>query len=172
MDKIASIIVINKVIRTIACLLVAIFISGCTSSRGVKKDSCNCFIPAELLFRPAFCHLKTDAQGKNTGIEIYIQVTDQFGDSMKLPGIFRIEIYERLGLNQDKTGERLTIDNNNFMEFDLRNSVNNHQYWDRITSCYKLNIDHQNLPDELIAQVTWFYDQNYRLTNTITIKNN
>ncbi|MBN2064941.1 MAG: hypothetical protein JW745_09070 [Sedimentisphaerales bacterium] len=170
MDKKTSIPTINTALRAIMYLLVIILTVGCTSSSGVRKDHCNCFPPAELLFKPAFCQLRSDTQGNNTGIELFIQVTDEFGDSIKLPGIFRIEIYERLGLNQDKTGERLIIDNNSFKEIDLRDPVINHQHWDKITNCYRLSIDRTNLPNELVVQATWFYDQNYRLANTISLK--
>ncbi len=154
----------------IVCSVSLAALCGCNSRSMPIKGESPCFVPVELGYNEAFSGISEIKDSTNFKIEVYVSILDEFGDSMKLPGSFRVELYERnRKTSQNNIGERLNINENGYVEFDLRSPENNQKYWDRITSSYSLNFTVNNAPRDLTAQVTWFYTEKYRLTTTVEL---
>ena len=145
-------------------------IAGCGSEPNIIiNGDTPFFMPMKIKFQSSFCEL---ADTKTTGtsrVKAYIQVQDNFGDSLKLPGRFRIELYRKAPRSQEDLGERLAVNNAGYAEFDLSTSELNQLHWDRITRSYVMEFEAQNLPSTIIAQATFIYTEKYRLTNKITL---
>lgn len=160
----------KNIYTKVLCVALSLVMLSSCNSRGnnAKNEQCDCFTPAELVFKPAFCRVVTGSD--DTGLEIFVQVTDTYGDTMKVPGMFRIELYQKDSQSQENIGRRLSINNADFLEIDMRDQSVNQKYWDRITGCYRLKVSQNDLPNEIVVQVTWFYSDKYRLTDTIIVE--
>ena len=143
---------------------------GCGSEPNIVIDGDTpCFMPMKIRFQSSFCSMADTSSAGKSHVRVYVQVQDNFEDSLKLPGKFRIELYRKAPRSQEGLGERLSINNTGYAEFDLSSSELNQLHWDRITRSYSMEFDAQNLPATVIAQATFVYTDNYRLTDTITL---
>lgn len=152
-------------------LMLLLAVSGCNNAGSVIiKGETPCFTPQSIGFRKAFCRITPDSDG-NCRVVIFTHILDAYGDSMKLPGIFRVELYK----SQQQTrpyspGNRLAVNEQGYVEFDLRSADINNKYWDSFTRAYDLEFVIDNCPGALFGQVTWIYTDSYRLTENIELK--
>ncbi len=165
---------LNKIksrVLFLAVLLSSIMVAGCGSEPNIVIDGeTPCFVPMKIKFQSSFCYLRNAKSTGKSSIKLYIQVQDNFGDSLKIPGSFRIELYRKAPRSQEDLGERLSVNDSGYAEFDLTSSDLNQLHWDRITRSYIMEFEAANLPSTIIAQATFIYTPNYRLTNTITLE--
>ena len=155
-----------------ACLLIiaVLYLCGCESNPNIVLNGDNpCFVPMKIKFQSSFCRLSDTSTSGQSQVKVYVQVQDNFGDSLKVPGRFRIELYRKAPRSQKELGERLSINNAGYAEFDLSTSELNQMHWDRITRSYFMEFEAENLPSSIIAQATFIYTENYRLTDTIPL---
>ncbi len=164
----------NQALIVVLTFFTGIFIicTGCNfRNAGVVPGEAPIFMPMELEISQAFSGIVPQKDSSNYKINVYVRILDQFGDSLKLPGRFRVELYQKIpNSNENNLGERLNINENGYIEFNLSEPVINQKYWDRISSSYALNFTISNAPTEITALVTWFYTEKYRLTRTIDLK--
>ena len=95
-------------------------------------------------------------QGETPGIEVFVEVFDQYGDPIKAAGQFRFEIFRYVPAVSDQRGRR--FEDEGMQEFDLSQAQINQQYWDSITLSYRMRL---NLPTDaaeakhVVLQVTF-----------------
>ena len=152
-------------------MLFLLVVSGCNNAGSVIIDGeTPCFTPQSIGFRNAFCRITPTSDG-NCRVIIYSHVQDAYGDSMKLPGIFRVELYRsQQQAKPFSPGNRLAINEDGYVEFDLRAADINNKYWDSFTRTYNLEFVINDCPAALFGQVTWIYTDSYRLTGNIELR--
>ena len=95
-------------------------------------------------------------RGEQPGIEVFVEVFDQYGDPIKASGNFRFEIFRYVPAVSDSRGRR--YEDEGMQEFDLTQAEINQQYWDGITLSYRMRL---NLPPDaaeakhIVLQVTF-----------------
>ena len=131
----------------------------------------NGFYVAQVRIQPSFTQLRRDdpAKPSPSGIDVAVELLDQFGDPIKAVGKFRFEIFRYQGAFNDVRGRR--FEQNGIQEIDLTSADLNNKHWDRITRNYRF---HLNVPElqtqqgRIVLQVT-FTREHYRMQDSLVI---
>jgi hypothetical protein len=97
-------------------------------------------------------------------ISTYVSLHDRFDSSVKVPAVFRFELYEYVPRSSQPRGKRLV----SWPEFDLSGVVVNNNYWKDFLRTYKFSLNARIDPAALktyILQVTCVSASGKRLTD-------
>ncbi|MCP4708019.1 MAG: hypothetical protein GY869_05305 [Planctomycetes bacterium] len=153
----------NAELKTSLCVMglgLVIVIVGCSepNSDNPTPDWRPAFWADRVQLQRSFTRIAegNPQQGETPGIEVFVEVFDQFGDPIKAAGEFRFEIFRYVPAVSDQRGRR--YEEQGMQEFDLTEAQINQQYWDSITLSYRMRL---NLPPEateakhVVLQVTF-----------------
>jgi len=82
----------------------------------------------------------TDASDneRTSGVKVYVDLLDSFGNRIKSPGVFRFELYEFVPRSSEPKGKRIFIWR---PDIDLTNAARNNSYWRDFLRAYQFDLD-------------------------------
>lgn len=114
--------------------------------------------PVEAGILPLTDFVEDDQTSK---INIFVSIEDSFGSAVKVPAVFRFELYNRLLRSAEPKGSRITI----WPDINLTDAKKNNGYWRDFLRVYEFDLDFQPADDRhYILQVTCFCAGGRRLT--------
>lgn len=129
---------LGKIIVLAAALVSMAFFPGCDVSSGFGEADGPC------LFEPVRVHIVgitsvvDDAENPNiSNISTYVSLHDSFNSSLKVPGIFRFELYEYVPRSAQPKGRRIAA----WDDYDLNGPQKNNNYWNDFLRAYHFELD-------------------------------
>jgi hypothetical protein len=125
-----------------SCILVLmfLFISGCEQSSSKKEtDAARQLAPygAKTLSIIALSELTPVGDEGNAKLKLFVMVLDDFGCAVKVPGVFRIEIYENIERSPSPIGRRLEM----WPDINLVDPCKNNGQWRDYLRAYEFILD-------------------------------
>ena len=119
--------------------LILIFLCGCSPDAQVSSyvGGGFCFTPASVTINRLSEISMIDDYNNVARIKLFIDVADSFGDNMKAPGVFRLELYEYRNLSAENIGVRIY----DWPEIDLSDSTVNQSFWQDSLRSYMFSLD-------------------------------
>ena len=161
------------------CCAVLILLAGC---RHGGQDSILNIDDVHRTFRPCSVHFKSsftriiepDKIKQQPGkIEVYIELQDQFSDSLKSLGRFRFEVYKYQSGAADSLGARFP--DGLLDEIDLSQIAKNQNHWDRTLRNYHFTLKLPDIPashKKIVLMVTFTNQSGKRFENTLVLNRN
>jgi len=167
-------------IATLLLVLLTVFHTSCHQGPGMMDAALEPatrlndpepvgFWPADVTVLPLTVLWVPSETGASPYIHLFVGLRDPYGCFTKAPGIFRVELYERMARADQAKGRRLSI----WPDIDIHNPDKNQAYWRDYLRCYELRLD---LASELIEQeaaileVTFLGANKERLTTLHTLE--
>lgn len=162
------------------CVLAAggMFWSGCNGSADSGVDfgvPSNAFKVTKIRFQRSFCRIQTSeapsAAGYPEGIEVRVQLKDQFDDPIKALGMFRFEIYRYQPAVSDPRGKRFKMDG--VQNIILSDVPENQKHWDNITCSYHMKLafpPEAGKDKKIVLQATFTMNSGYRLRDILILE--
>lgn len=120
--------------RLALVLLLVALQCGCESANPYPRDASDAtlFGPAAMRIHPIFTQLADwTGDGRLDGVEVLIELQDQFGDPTKASGRVVLELYEYRPYSPDSRGERLA-----FWNAQLATAADQADRWNRTSRTY------------------------------------
>jgi len=122
------------------------------------------YAPAKIDIMPLTEFIETADSPK---LRIYVSLLDSFGCQMKSPGVFRLELYERILRSPEPRGRRIAI----WPDIDLTDAAENNQYWKDFLRAYEFNLAAAPQPGQsYILQATFLTPDGRRLSADFNLK--
>ena len=102
-------------------------------------------------------------------IKVFVALLDKFVCQVKVGGVFRFELYERVLRSADPRGQRVEI----WDDIDLRDAVVNNESWQDFLRAYQMELpfESKNGRDHIL-EVTFLSPTGERLTDILVLKVN
>ena len=117
--------------------------AGC-STRNVDLDDADTrqmvalLMPQQIRIVEAFTGFKSfDEDDVPDGIELLLQPVDSFGDSVKIAGVVRVELYAFLQASGNEKGDRVCAP----WDVPLLTEDDQERYWNKITGMYEVELE-------------------------------
>jgi hypothetical protein len=127
------------------------------------------FWPTDVTVLPLTIFWVPPEAGAPPYIHLYVGLRDPYGCFTKAPGIFRVELYERMPRADQAKGRRLSI----WPDIDIHNPDENQAYWRDYLRCYELRLDlapRLKIQEAAILEVTFLGANKERLTTLYTLE--
>jgi len=125
------------------------------------------FAAAGVKIIPITGFVNIDDKQQDPGIRVFVRLTDESGNSIKAPAVFRFELYEKVILNPEPRGKRLAI----WSDFDLTDFKDNSTRWRDFLRGYEFNLAFEPEPERTyIIQATCRCPDGRRLSSEFEIK--
>ena len=166
----------SKIATILYCLIIVFtgsIFTGCDTEKREVIDYAGyqCIFAYQVAIQPSFTsYKKTDDGGL---IEVYVELTDSFGDPLKALGVFRFELFRFQPAEPDSRGARLALGDDQMIEFERKTLQANQSDWDYTTRNYrfKLNLNQAAAAHKkMVLQVTFTDTANNRLEDHITVE--
>ncbi len=126
------------------------------------------FYPTKLVILPLTETVQDTTNNNGSFIHVYLALTDQFGSQVKMPGIFRFELYGRVLRSAEPKGKRIKI----WPDVDLTNPTENNKQWHDFLRAYEFKLDFEpEKGKDYILQITHIFPNGRRLLSQCTITN-
>ncbi len=130
-----------------------------------------------LSFYARYAPVKTDimpltelviiGNGRQSKINLYVSLLDQFGCQIKSPGMFRFELYKHVQRSAEPKGQRIVI----WPDVDLTDPVTNNEYWRDFLRAYEFNLPFEQAGSEnYMLQVTCLCPNGKRLSSEFILR--
>ncbi len=158
-------------------ILLLLQIGGCQKNKlSSGQESCcpDAFRVEKIVLNSSFTQLRKskDDLAQPDTMDVFVELRDQFDDPIKATGKFRFEIYlYQKKASNDHRGKRFPTQGLQWV--DLTEPQLNQDHWDKITRCYQFTLqlgEHSENLDQLVLQVTYLNNSNYRLEDMLTLK--
>ena len=74
---------------------------------------------------------------RTSGVKVYVDLLDSFGNRIKSPGVFRFELYKFVPRSSEPKGKRIFIQ----AEIDLTDATRNNSHWRDFLRTYQFDLD-------------------------------
>jgi hypothetical protein len=74
---------------------------------------------------------------RTSGVKVYVDLLDSFGNRIKSPGVFRFELYEFVPRSSEPKGKRIFIQ----PDIDLTDATRNNSHWRDFLRTYQFDLD-------------------------------
>ncbi len=74
---------------------------------------------------------------RTSGVKVYVDLLDSFGNRTKSPGVFRFELYEFVPRSSEPKGKRIFIQ----PDIDLTDATRNNSHWRDFLRTYQFDLD-------------------------------
>ena len=116
----------------------AVFFSGCGLSESSVPAEGACLFGAARVHIVGITSVVDDAENPNSSnISVYVSLLDSFDSSLKVPGIFRFELYEYVPRSSQPKGRRIAA----WQDYDLSDPRENNKYWNDFLRAYHFELD-------------------------------
>jgi hypothetical protein len=110
--------------------------------------------------------VETD-EGQTAGqVKVFVSVLDSFGCQVKVPGVFRFELYEKVARSAQPKGKRVAL----WSDIDLREPVVNNSHWRDFLRAYEFSLDFEpSKGTDYILQATCMCPGDVRLSDEMAL---
>ncbi|MFT3785656.1 MAG: hypothetical protein QM770_05755 [Tepidisphaeraceae bacterium] len=130
----------RRILTPLLCLAGA-FATGCSSAPDVSPHGQELFAPTELHIQPVFTKvIDWTGDNKADGVEVLVELRDQFGDTTKGAGTFVFELFSYQPNAADPRGPRVV----NPWQAPVDTVETQKQRWGRTTRCYAFRLSFPN----------------------------
>jgi hypothetical protein len=153
-------------------ILALAFYAGCTglpsiSTAPADVPPCTYYGPARVDIIPLTSLVPAPDAGRNSTINVYVCLLDSFDSQIKVPAVFRFELFERLQRSTDPKGKRLVL----WPDIDITDPALNNNYWQDFLRAYLFSLPLQKpSADACILHVTCLCPSGKRLWADFLIK--
>ena len=125
------------------------------------------FEPASVEITPLTELVPGQSAQHPSSVKVYVAVIDQFKCQVKIPGVFRFEVYQYQPRSPVEKGQRLAI----WPDINLTDPVENNNHWRDFLRVYEFNFDFDaDSSQTYILQATCLVGENKRLTAECQLK--
>ncbi|MHC4739720.1 MAG: hypothetical protein ACYS9Y_12515 [Planctomycetota bacterium] len=108
-----------------------------------------------------------DDAEEESKIVAYVSLLDSFGSQVKMPGVFRFELYERVVRSAEPKGRRIIF----WPDTDLARAVENNKYWRDFLRAYEFVFTFKAQINQCyILQATYLSPNGKRLSAELGLK--
>lgn len=159
-----------KVIYIVLAVSALAIISGCGDSssddgRFGAPGQEPCLYVADRVHVIGLTAIEPDPGDRSSSVvSVYLSLLDQFDSSIKMPAVFRFELYEYVPRSSERRGRRIHA----WKEIDLTDAAINNDYWKDFLRAYEFSLEvgiNSGLSKTYILQVTCATATNKRLTD-------
>ena len=124
------------------------------------------YIPDKIDIMPLTEFVVSD-NTRQTRINIFVSLIDQFGSQVKSPGMFRFELYEYMQRSSEPKGRRAVI----WPDIDLTDPVTNNDFWRDFLRAYEFSFPcEQAKRRDYILHVTCMCPNGRRLSSEFILR--
>jgi hypothetical protein len=124
------------------------------------------FSPTGIAILP-LTELSEPTGDRGQQLDVYVCLVDAYGSQMKVPGTFRIELYDYVQRSAEPRGQRIAI----WPDIDLTSPAENQKYWRDFLRAYEFTVPVQvSSQKTYVLEVTCLIPAGRRLSTEWTLR--
>ena len=125
------------------------------------------YAPVKIEIVPLTEIVYADDAEEESKIVAYVSLLDSFGSQVKMPGVFRFELYERVARSAEPKGRRIIF----WPDTDLTKATENNKYWRDFLRTYEFVFTFKSQINQCyILQATYLSPNGKRLSAELSLK--
>ena len=125
------------------------------------------YAPVKIEIVPLTEIVYADDAEEESKIVAYVSLLDSFGSQVKMPGVFRFELYERVARSAEPKGRRIIF----WPDTDLSEATENNKYWRDFLRAYEFVFTLKTQINQCyILQATYLSPNGKRLSAEFSLK--
>ena len=125
------------------------------------------YAPVKIGIAPLTEIIYADNTEEESKIVAYVSLLDSFGSQVKMPGIFRFELYEKISRSAEPKGRRIIF----WPDTDLTEATENNKYWRDFLRTYEFVFTFKTQINQwYILQATYLSPNGKRLSAEFSLK--
>ena len=167
---------ILKSLNVIFCLCLFLVSAGCDMETVDTKEQIRAdsrfktlydYAPVKIEIVPLTEIVYADDAEEESKIVAYVSLLDSFGSQVKMPGVFRFELYERVARSAEPKGRRIVF----WPDTDLSEAVENNKFWRDFLRAYQFVFTFTSQINRCyILQATYLSPNGKRLSAEFSLK--
>lgn len=170
---------ILKSLSVIFCLCLFLVGSGCDMKTVDTKEQISSannlnalsvytdYAPVKIEIVPLTEIFYADNAQEKSKIAAYVSLVDSFGSQVKMPGVFRFELYERETRSAEPKGRRIVL----WPDTDLNQATENNRFWRDFLRAYEFIFTFESQVNQCyILQATYLSPNGKRLSAELGLK--
>ena len=168
-----------KSLSVIFCLCLYLVGAGCDMKMVDTKEQINSdsnldalsvytdYAPVKIEIVPLTEIIYADNAEEESKIIVYVSLLDSFGSQVKMPGVFRFELYERVARSAEPKGRRIVF----WPDTDLSGAAENNKFWRDFLRAYEFIFTFTSQSNQCyILQATYLSPNGKRLSAEFSLK--
>jgi hypothetical protein len=125
------------------------------------------YAPVKIEIVPLTEIVYADNAEEESKVVAYVSLLDSFGSHVKMPGVFRFELYERVARSAEPKGRRIVL----WPDTDLSGAAENNKFWRDFLRAYEFIFTFKSQSNQCyILQATYLSPNGKRLLAEFSLK--